>query len=578
MDSSFLIQNVRIFDGIHVLLQGDVWVEDGKIKAVDCQIDPAPGIKTIHGAGNTLLPGLIDAHTHVFFKEELRTALVFGVTTELDMFTDYRLARGIKQEENSGRVADRADLRTAGTLITVTGGHGTEYGFAIPTIMGPEEAERFVDARIAEGSDYIKIIYEDGRAWGLPLPTISEETLTALIRAAHERGKMAVVHISSLRLAHTAIAAGADGLVHLFEDEPPDPLFASTVASHKAFVIPTLTLLECAAGIPSGGSLAEDARLMPYLAREDQSRLEMTFLSFPGISKFNFAYAQQAVRDLKNAQVPLLAGTDAGNPGTAHGASLHRELELLVQSGLKPTEALAAATSAPARVFGLEDRGRIVEGKRADLLLVRGDPTGDITTSRDIVAIWKAGKEIDRPRLVEDAELEYSRGPAGSESGLVSDFDDGTTRTKFGFGWLASVDTMAGGRSAAEMRVVEGGANQGRGCLLICGQVNPALPRPWAGAMLYPGRTPFLPANLSMKKQIRFWTKGDGGTYRVTMHTWNHGLHRASQMFLAGTQWKEESFSFSQFGTDGHAVLGMYFGAGPTPGKFAFQIDDVRIE
>ena len=94
--------------------------------------------------------------------------------------------------------------------------------------------------------------------------------------------------------------------------------------------------------------------------------------------------------------MPILAGTDAPNPGTAHGASLHRELELLVHAGLAPTEALAAATSVPASAFHLADRGRVARGLRADLVLVNGDPTRDITATRDIVGVWKGGAPVDR--------------------------------------------------------------------------------------------------------------------------------------------------------------------------------------
>jgi len=83
-------------------------------------------------------------------------------------------------------------------------------------------------------------------------------------------------------------------------------------------------------------------------------------------------------------------------PGSWNGASLHGELALLVRAGLTPTEALAAATSVPARAFGLADRGRIAPGLRADLLLVRGDPTRDVTATRDIVGVWKAGVRIGR--------------------------------------------------------------------------------------------------------------------------------------------------------------------------------------
>jgi imidazolonepropionase-like amidohydrolase len=102
----------------------------------------------------------------------------------------------------------------------------------------------------------------------------------------------------------------------------------------------------------------------------------------------------RAVKDV--ARAPLLAGTDAPNGGTAFGASLHRELELLVAAGLSPIEALRAATSAPAAAFGLRDRGRLAHGLRADVVVVEGDPTTEIRETRSIRAIYKRGVRIDR--------------------------------------------------------------------------------------------------------------------------------------------------------------------------------------
>jgi adenine deaminase len=106
--------------------------------------------------------------------------------------------------------------------------------------------------------------------------------------------------------------------------------------------------------------------------------------------------AMDAILPLAEAHVPILAGTDAGNPGTAPGASLHGELEYLVEAGLSPLQALTSATSANATAFHLADRGRIAPGLRADLLLVNGDPTEDIRATRDIQKIWKSGVLLDR--------------------------------------------------------------------------------------------------------------------------------------------------------------------------------------
>ena len=210
---------------------------------------PPSGGEVIDGAGKTLLPGFIDSHTHAF-GDALQRALVFGVTTELDMFTDHRFAATMRAEQASAAGAPRrADLFSAGTLVTAPGGHGTQYGMTIPTVSSPGDVDAFVDARIAEGSDYIKIVYDDGSTYGMrTIPTVSRETMAAAIAAAKRRGKLALVHIGSKRAAEEALDAGASGLVHIFADEAPDAAFVQRAIAAKAFVIPTLSVNESTSG------------------------------------------------------------------------------------------------------------------------------------------------------------------------------------------------------------------------------------------------------------------------------------------------------------------------------------------
>jgi imidazolonepropionase-like amidohydrolase len=581
MTPSIAIQHARIFDGSTIIPDSTVIVQDGTIAAIgDESVIPASA-QVIDATGQTLLPGFIDAHTHVIYREALREALIFGVTTELDMFADYHLVTELKQQQATDQGQDIADLRSAGTLVTAPGGHGTEYGIAIPTITDPDQAQAFIDARIAEGSDYIKLVYDNGRSYGKALPTLSKATMVALVEAAHRRGKLVIVHTLTFQEAYDAIEVGADGLGHLFTDQVPDTTFGRFVAEHHAFVIPTLTVLETALGLPSGSSLVSDLYLAPYLTPSDIANLQRTFTF--NSTQGTYAIAEEAIRQLKSAGVPILAGTDAPNPGTSHGVSIHRELELLVTAGLTPLEALASVTSVPAEIFRLTDRGRVDVGLRADLLLVRGDPSTDILATREIESIWKCGVQVDRQSY--RAQLEQQRresttrsAPIGSEPGLVSDFENGTLHAAFGYGWDISTDSIRGGTSTAHIEVLSEGANGGNGSLLITGEITSAFPYAWAGAIFYPGPAPFAPADLSEKTGISFWAKGDGKTYLVMLFSQGSLTTPASVTFTAGVEWQHFSFLYSQFGAvDGHDLLGVLFTASPAPGKFTFQIDDVRF-
>lgn len=119
-----------------------------------------------------------------------------------------------------------------------------------------------------------------------------------------------------------------------------------------------------------------------------------------------------AIPPLAAANVRILAGTDAGNPGTAPVVSLHGELEYLVKAGLAPERALAAATSVPAAAFHLIGRGRIAPGLRADLVLVNGDATADVMATRDIVEVWKGGIPVDRESWRQRIHAATSDGPS----------------------------------------------------------------------------------------------------------------------------------------------------------------------
>ncbi|MFF0274362.1 amidohydrolase family protein [Streptomyces sp. NPDC004330] len=361
-----LIRDVRVYDGARVLERADVLVEGDRIAVPD---RARPADVEIDGTGRTLLPGLIDAHTHTF-DGSLAAALRHGVTTELDMFClPANLGR---QRALAASRDDVADLRSSGILATAPGGHPAPlmslmadgFGDAVgpfDTVSRPEDAPAFVAARVREGSDYLKIVIDDGETAGSRLPVLGAATAAALVAAARDAGLRTIAHAATAAEAATALAAGVDGLAHAWWAEgsgaPPTRELVEQAAEQGVFVVSTLSYAEASgAGRPDRG-----------------------------------AYATEVVAALATAGATLLAGTDATPFAPLHGEGMHRELELLTTAGLTPVQALHAATAAPARHFGLHDRGRIAPGLRADLLLVEGDPTRDVTAVRAVAEVWRRG-------------------------------------------------------------------------------------------------------------------------------------------------------------------------------------------
>lgn len=394
--NSFVVRNVRVFDGSHVLEGVNVVVRDGVVESVG-RSRWARAMPVIDGSGATLLPGFIDAHGHVANETALRDALRFGVTTVLDMLSPHEVGQAHRARRDVIERTELADLYSAGTPITSAGGLATQFGIPFTTIAGPAEAPELVRGRIADGSDHIKIMYEPGVRF---FTTISRETLAAVIAAAHAEGVLAVVHVSSLEGARDAVRAGADVLAHGFSDTLIDQSLAAEIAERGTFVTPTLSIFGALRGRGIGPALTADPRLSEFLTAAQRTALTSPapgpdYPLAPYLVRFDVDVATENVRRMNAAGVRILAGTDAPNL-TAHGVTMHGELELLTRAGLSPLEALNAATLAPAQAFGLDDRGRIAPGARADLVLVEGDPTTDIQATRAIRRIFKNGFEVPR--------------------------------------------------------------------------------------------------------------------------------------------------------------------------------------
>ncbi|HEX4960334.1 MAG TPA: amidohydrolase family protein [Thermoanaerobaculia bacterium] len=393
---SFAVTHVRVFDGLRVISDATVVVRNGRIHAVGRHLDVPPNLPEIDGSGKTLMPGIIDSHGHARERRLLERAVQFGITTIMDMQSVNPFATQMYDEQRRDEAHDRADFFSA--IYPATVKEGYPYNFTpeveTPTLDSPEEADEFVRQRIAEGSHHIKIFLEDGELFGLatPLPVLSRETVRALVRAAHRRGRLAVAHATVQRFGQQAVEDGVDALVHIFPDTPVTDSLLRLAWERGIFLVGTLAITESFITTAGGEALVADPELSPYLTPE-----EITYLLTPRpvntLTLENLQILKDNVGRFHAAGITILTGSDT----QFHGPTVHRDVELLVQSGLTPRQALIGATSAAARAFRLGDRGRIAPGLRADLLLVEGDPTVNIKAIRALRKIWKGGVEVARP-------------------------------------------------------------------------------------------------------------------------------------------------------------------------------------
>ena len=373
------ISNVRVFDGQDIGTPTTVIVEKGIIS------QDADGAEIVDGRGGILLPGFIDAHIHLNTQHELRVMAKHGITTALDMAT--WPPSKINDLRGFGSVTD---FRSPGVLATSP---GSIHSIVLPIprkdlVSTPEDGVTFVQDRVAEGADYIKMVVD--------IPGPDQATLNSIVAEAHKQGKLVVAHATALATFEMVQDAGADVITHAPLDKVLDHEACSRMLKENRISVPTLTMMEAMTRPMSWTSILR-MFLRPFLLwKIVQARQKAP----SGAGEKSYHNARDSVTALHRTGVPILAGTDAHEEPTSpvsvpHGDSLHRELELLVDAGLTSVEALQAATSLPAKYFGLTDRGVIESGKRADLVLLTGNPIDNIRATRQISKVWCAGVEVD---------------------------------------------------------------------------------------------------------------------------------------------------------------------------------------
>jgi len=427
---SLVVRNVHVFDAPAATrgeaLQ-DVVVRDGRIAAIAAPGTDGAGLPEIDGKGGTLLPGLVDAHTHTGASAEpaghialpdlaanLAAYLYAGVTTVLDLGGLTPAVFRERADVASGATLGPRVL-AAGPMFTAPGGHPVEvFSVALPwylrwyvipraarQVATPADATRAVQALLPDKPDIVKLAIDAGA--GDDVPRLAPATIAAIAAAAHQAGLRSIAHVGTSGEALDAVRAGVDALAHApWREELSDDTVAAIAAKHVPVVV-TLAIWDVSETAARTDFLPIEREvagpdLLARLATPPTSPEPPGFDAFRRAAAAAHAARRRNVAKLRAAGVTVLAGSDACNPGQLPGAGLHLELAKLVEAGLTPGEALRAATAENARFIGGDgaDFGTIAPGKRADLLLVAGDPVARIADLRTIAAVIRDGVPLER--------------------------------------------------------------------------------------------------------------------------------------------------------------------------------------
>jgi imidazolonepropionase-like amidohydrolase len=403
------IRDVRLIDGLaeHARDHVDVVVVGERIVAIEGH-DPAwiaPADETVvAGAGRTLLPGLIDAHAHYTFdptegslqaiarrsdadimapaERHAALALRAGVTTARGAGSIRNLEVVLRDRIASGVVAGPR-IVAAGTAVGSVDGHGAAFGLEA---AGPEALGSATRRVIDGGADVVKVVaseaamltttgHEPGRMVH-GAPELTEDEVRAIVAAAGERGRRVMSHAQDGVSVTRSAKAGVASVEHAWlADEPA----LEALARSGAWLVPTLVVTDVNRTLPG---------LTPQ-QRERQDLLERT----------HRASTETAIR----FGIPLATGTDTGEVGVTSDL-VWREIALLVDHGATPMQAIKAATSSAARLLGIEHEiGTIEVGKVADLLLVDGDPSADVSRLAAPTLVIQAGRSVSGPPLTDQA-------------------------------------------------------------------------------------------------------------------------------------------------------------------------------
>lgn len=414
-----VFKGFTLIDGTSALPQLDMamTVQGGKIAWLgpQDQLAAEDDAGAIDLTGKYVIPGLIDLHVHIGNTHEhelsqsvenytresvyksLQTYAQYGVTTVLVMGTDGDLIFDIRKEPADQR-PPMARFYTAGQGVVYKDGYGGVPGLN-HQVTTPEEAARDVDAQVAKGADVIKLWLDDELG---TMPKMPAEITKAVIDAAHRHNRKALAHIFYLEDAKRLAEQGIDGLVHLVRDKPVDDELLKLMRERRIWQSGTLSREAALVAQGTKARYLEDPfftraiapDLLQQLADPERQKKIAADKHYADYERFA-ANSLVNYKRIADAGVPYVLGTDSGPPGRFGGYSAHWELELMVQAGLMPQQALIAGTSKAAEFLGNDEIGVVAAGKSADFIVLTANPLEDIRNTRAMDAIYIAGRAVE---------------------------------------------------------------------------------------------------------------------------------------------------------------------------------------
>ena len=421
LGGAVLYEGARLItgDGGSPIERSAFLVEDGRFTGVGQQgeVEPPVGTIRVDLTGKTVMPALVDAHSHIGYMKDLtlgpqnytrenildhmRRFAYFGVAASQAMGSDFgELPFRLRDELRGGTDPDAARFLTAGRglapLEEISPANMRHAAYVVTTVEGA----RANVLELARQQVPIVKMWVDTR--GGTIETLTPDLYGAILEEAHLRGMRVAVHATALEDAKALLRAGVDVFAHMISDVDEEliELFKQRPNTSVLLALSAPRRIVSAPWLDPVHPLIRETVLPAQIARL-QERLSSQAPEVAEEGREVWERLARGVRLLAEAGVRIGVGTDGGgqNGDQFVGWTMHAELENMVAAGMTPAQVLVAATRNSAEILGLDELGMVADGKSADFIVLDANPLGDITNTRRISQVFLRGRAVDRDRL-----------------------------------------------------------------------------------------------------------------------------------------------------------------------------------